>query len=380
MTWDSSVLGVCPWPTLIVAPTTLSLFAFAFAVACLAAFDIPLPRGDVVGVSVALDAVTFVLFGPGAALTVAAIGLCAAYVARERSVTSWNMITALVTRAVGLALASLLTAAIVMLGLAPLLGPWATAGLATMCYFLTESFAGQVASAFRTKRALSGLLRGNLRRQVPVLAAEMSAALLAVVVYGSMAVWSLLLVVALLLLIRQSYALLLGIADTYQTTVEVLVAAAEGVESGLKGHAERTAYIARELAAACRLGAQEVERVSYAALLHDLDTLSATRDPLNKRTPASAVLSEVRFFAPVVEILRLCEEESDQQDSSNEADQTSALIVALASDIDAVEHPQVHLDGGRSLVSRVAARVDRRVKARVIAAALRLGYPVPAVP
>ena len=39
--------------------------------------------------------------------------------------------------------------------------------------------------------------------------------------------WSLIPVVALLLLMRQSYALFLDIRETYRTTVEVLVEAAE---------------------------------------------------------------------------------------------------------------------------------------------------------
>ena len=80
--------------------------------------------------------------------------------------------------------------------------------------------------------------------------------------------------VALLLLMRQSYVLFLDIRETYRTTVEVLVEAAESQDSRRAGHSDRTAVLARSIAMGCGLSASEVELIGYAALLHDIGELA----------------------------------------------------------------------------------------------------------
>ena len=133
--------------------------------------------------------------------------------------------------------------------------------------------AAQAIAAISTGRPVGRLVRGNLVTQAPLLIAEWSASVLLLITVEGMGSWSLVPVVALLLLIRQSYALLMSIRETYRTTVEVLVEAAEGQDRRLLGHAERTAEIARRIAARMGLTVARVELVSYAALLHDVDAI-----------------------------------------------------------------------------------------------------------
>ncbi len=103
-----------------------------------------------------------------------------------------------------------------------------------------------------------------------------------------MGAWSLIPVVALLFLMRQSYAMLLDIRELYRTTVEVLVEAAEAKMHGRVGHAERTAAAARAIAMRIGLSAQRVERISYAALLHDVDAIGSTSDYWHFRKAVAA--------------------------------------------------------------------------------------------
>ncbi len=93
-----------------------------------------------------------------------------------------------------------------------------------------------------------------------------------------MGAYSLIPVVALLFLIRQSYAMLQDIRELYRTTVEVLVEAAEAQDVRRVGHAERTASIARTIGTHMGLASGQIERISYAALLHDVDAIGSPEE------------------------------------------------------------------------------------------------------
>ena len=58
---------------------------------------------------------------------------------------------------------------------------------------------------------------------------------------------------------------------------------------------------------------------------------------------------------------------------------TTAMLVALASDVDVASNDSAALAHSGSSVARVAAVVPPPVKARVVSAALELGYQTPAV-
>jgi hypothetical protein len=214
-----------------------------------------------------------------------------------------------------------------------------------------------------------------------LIAAQWSAAVLLLLTYGHMGRWGLIPVVALLLLMRQSYALFLDVRETYKATVEVLVEAAESQDVRRVGHAERTSVLARTIAMKIGLSASEVERISYAALLHDLGELAEGPDLVGlgpRHAPAAEVVRGVQFFDRVEPILWVCDG-GDRAAAASEPDLLAALIVALASDIDAEYHPQVAAAHQHSLLDQVAHRVTPEVKASAVGAALRLGYRIPAV-
>lgn len=349
------------------------IMSFALAILLLSLVDIPLPRGDIVGVSGTLDAVALAVLGPLAAAIACLTGVLGAFMVRKVGRGGQDVTPSILPRFLALSAASL-----VYVGLPRSADAvrWSVDVVGVALYLTIELVVAQTFTAVRTGRSVRRLLRGNFSRLAPVLLSQLSAAVLAVSVYDDMREWSLLLVVALLMLIRQSYSLLLDIGETYRTTVEVLVEAAEGLGSDRHGHAERTAHIAREISMGCGLSPRQVERVSYAALLHDIDALSYGGDQLGARPTSSSVLAGVHFFEDVIHILRVCD---GVKEAASQEDLFAAFVVALSSDVDAAGHAHAHAGDPQGAVERVSSIVPLGFKARAVATAIQLGYRVPAV-
>jgi hypothetical protein len=349
---------------------------FLAAIVLLDCFDISLPRGDSTGVAGALCAAGIIVLGPVAVIGVSLASAVLASFIRPRPDSPRQLVAGAITRT----LALLVTSALIRVP--PVHGSQAVLFAVIPAVFLaTELLIAQGSAAMLTGRPMMRLIRGNADSQSALLAAQWSASVLLLITYGRMGRWSLIPVVALLLLMRQSYALFLDVRETYKATVEVLVEAAESQDDRRVGHAERTAVLARSVAMKIGLSAHEVERISYAALLHDLGELAEGvgdgRGVRRSSVPASDIVRGVAFFDQVEPILRVCE--GDGYTGATESDLMAALIVALASDIDSEYHPQVAAAHEHSLLDQVAHRVAPSVKARAVGAALRLGYRIPAV-
>lgn len=340
-------------------------------------FDISLPRGDSVGVAGALSAASVLVLGPSRALLVAVLSALLAHLIR-RGVQSPSRLAAIIaSRAVALAVSSF---ALVSM---PAGTPPISVYVAVSAVFLIAEIAfAQATAAALTSRPFIRLMRGNIRSQAPVLLAQWSASVLLLLTYGGMVSWSLIPVVALLLLMRQSYALFLDIRETYRTTVEVLVEAAESQDLRRVGHADRSALAARAIAMRIGLSAPAVERISYAALLHDIGELSVGPTSAEgggaRHVNSADVVSGVEFFKSVEPVLRVCDGEV-RAGLVNDDDLLAALIVSLASDIDATDRAGVAAAHHVSALDHVAARVSVTTKARVVGAAIELGYRIPAV-
>jgi len=354
-------------------------FWFLIAAFVLDLFDISLPRGDNIGVSGALYAASLWVVGPIQAVAVCLGATVLAHVVRW-GFTARNRLAGVATaRAVAMGMTYALVAS------SGLFGPTIGAVIAIMVpatFLLVEMSVAQIEASFVAHHPVGRLLTGNLGIQAPLLLAQWSASVLLVLTFSRMRIWSLVPVVALLLLMRQSYALFLEVRETYQTTIEVLVEAAESQDERTLGHAERSASIARAIALRVGLSASQVETVSYAALLHDVDALSAGSHQESSdsgRGHSSAVLEQAEFFSKVLPILRVCDGYCVSQDDYSHDEFMAAIIVALASDADVANHPgMASLHHGTS-VGRFSRFVPADVKAAAVSAALSLGHKTQAV-
>lgn len=369
-------------PSWVVAPEMwLSAFWFGAAICLVDGFDISLPRGDSFGVSGALVAAGFlVLEEPGPYLVAVAslAALIVAHLLRQRGQVGAPTAISFAIRASSMIVlwAVLSLGGLLELGIAPAAEALVAAGV----YLGVELLLAQLWVTLATGRPFGRLLRGNMRRQTPIIAAQVSVAALFVVTYPSMEVWALLPVTAMLLLIRQSYALLLQMRETFRTTVEVLVEAAEGQDSRMLGHADRTAHTARAICTRLGMTAHHVERASYAALLHNLGAISGEPAEGAGEGPASSsqVLEGVTFLDDVIPIMRLCDG-VEPAGGPKETDQLIAMAVGLACEIDSLRSQAVASAHAGSALRRVSDVSSGTVKAQVVSAALELGYEIPAV-
>jgi len=182
-------------------------------------------------------------------------------------------------------------------------------------------------------------------------------------------------------LTRQSYAMLLEVRQAYRATIEALVDAAESQSAGRAGHAERSAEIARAIAGHLSVSSRVMERISYAALLHDIDMIGVDHceDSAGlgaEEKQSGKLLEGVGFLAEVTPILRLCDGDLAGSAPYSDDDKLAAFVVALASDVDHRMNPDADTGGA---VARVAPLVPSSIKGRAIGAAVTLGYSVPAV-
>jgi hypothetical protein len=358
---------------------------FFLAIVVLDSFDISLPRGDSIGVSGALSAAAVVILGPIWATVICLGSVFVAHLARHGADVRRRVVSAVAARSAALFAAALTVS---LLSLQPAIyHSLLCAALVPASYLMTDLIVAQFVAAVGTGRPFGRLLRGNLRGQAPLLVAQWSSSALLLITFSGMRAWSLIPVVALLFLMRQSYAMLLDMRELYRTTVEVLVEAAEAQDLRRVGHAERTAAAARAIAMRMGLSPQRVERISYAALLHDIDAISNTSDLIVSGDndgsaiaigSSSAVFEGAHFFDDVLPIIRICDGYLPDGPPAEE-DLLAGLVVALASDVDASQSADVAAAHMGNAVDRVAPWVTSSVKSSVVGAALALGYRVPAV-
>ena len=94
---------------------------------------------------------------------------------------------------------------------------------------------------------------------------------------------------------RQFYRRYLGLRNAYRDTIRTLVGALEAKDTYTRGHSIRVAVYATQIGSAMGLDEGAVERLEYAALLHDLGKLALSSHILTKATALSdAEMSAMR--------------------------------------------------------------------------------------
>lgn len=94
--------------------------------------------------------------------------------------------------------------------------------------------------------------------------------------------WALPLFVAPLVVARQLYLRYAGLMTAYADTIRSLIGALEAKDPYTRGHSERVSAYAADLGAAMGLDPRALERLEYAALLHDLGKLAVPGAVLTK--------------------------------------------------------------------------------------------------
>lgn len=210
------------------------------------------------------------------------------------------------------------------------------------------------------------------RVELPLLAAALSLGVLALLLIDDLGAWSLLLTALVLSLVRQAYGLLFDMRRAYHATLRTLVRAVESQNERMRGHAEGTASIARRIALKMRLSSASVERVGDAALLHDIGELGE-----GERRSAASTVRGLEHLEEVVRVLDARERAPFAGKVPSDV-LRDAYVVALSSDVECMMSGREHESASTS--GSLSRAISPSTRARIVSAAVSLGFPIPAVP
>ena len=335
---------------------------FLAAVFVLNLLDLSMPYGETMPVDSAIVVACLVLAGPLTAAFVTVVARLAVHLARGAGKGIDKTISLLSRRMVTVAVCGYLLAFMPGVGEVRPDEMFLQGLVAGIAFVSIELLLGQLQAAPRLHERVSQLIVGNAVLQGPLLAAQVSVAVLTVITYGEMNVWALVVMSLLMVLLRQSLALYLAIRQAYRSTIEAMVAAIEAQDPRRKGHAERVEALARAIALELGVRGRALESLGYAALLHDVDMLGSDYDDgdLAMLRHSADTVSSVRFLSEVVPILRLCDGVPHPDPPPHPVQQSSA-VVAVASDMDDEANPRVGEKRAAAVDRIAAAGVDARV-------------------
>lgn len=344
--------------------------ALAAALLVLGFFNVWLPRGDAVDTTVPVVFAAAVMLPPPLAAGVVLLARCATVALRPGGHTLWTAVEQIGRRAI------LISGTFVVLGPGLMTSISAnpsavqliviTAAAAT--FIALDAVVEQAHASVRFRAPLRALVLGAVRLQGWMLAAEVSTAALAVVLFPTLEYWGLLVTVALLLVMRQSFALLLEVRASYTSTVEVLARSLEAYDPDRRGHAERVSRMGGEAGRRIGLQGKRLESLTYAALFHDVGRLGAdSPDELPEHNSAE-VLASVGFLSDALPILHILDTAAEGEASLDENDLISAYIVASFSAFDSRLNSGIdesdYLAGqvGSRLYASTRSAVDRAIE------------------
>lgn len=304
------------------------------ALSIIGALDVWLPRGDYSDMGGALVFASGLLIGPLPGIAVVVGSRILVWATRKPRDEMWQVVDDVARRVAQMSWS--LAFFWVVGGVTPI-----SAGgdgylfirvlAAAVLFFALELVVSQLGSAIRLETPFAPLLAGNVRMQGWMETAQMSVAVLAVITYGSMQALGIVIVTGLLLVMRQSFALLVEVRHAFRSTIEALARSIEAHDSRRRGHAERVAALSTEAGRIMGLSGKHLEALTYAALFHDVGRLDA--DTAGERSSAS-VLENVGFLSASVPILQIIDDSGETETSEHEEHLVAAYIVARMSEHD----------------------------------------------
>lgn len=356
--------------------TALTAVAFGLALLVLGFFNVWLPRGDAVDTTVAVAFASALVLGhPLVASAVVLMARCATVAIRPKGHTLHTVIELLARRTLLIAGVFVVISSFapsILLNLGPKLA-WrdlAAVAAAAVSFIVLDALIEQLHASIALRLPVLSLASGVVRLQGWMLAAEMSTAVLAVVMFPALQYWGLIVTVGLLLVMRQSFSLLLEVRASYTATVEVLARSIEAYDPARRGHGERVAGMAAHAGRLIGFQGKRLENLTYAALFHDVGQLGTDEASEWPIAESAKVLAPVGFLAGALPILHVIDTAGEDDASLDEEALIGAYLIARFSAIDTnlsqsmVEDPVLAARIGARLYAATRRNADR-VVARV---------------
>ena len=344
--------------------------AMAVSALVLGLFSVWLPRGDFVDTTAAIAFAAGAVLQPVVSILIVSIARVAASLARPRGLGAWPVLENISRRALLMsAVYAIVGHRIVLrLGQVPQVEDVVRLSLAVICFFAIDLLLEQMHSSVRLHAPYFRGLLGTLRMQGWMVAAQLSVGVLTVLLLPGLGPWGLLISSGLLLVMRQSFALLLEVRASYTSTVEMLARSIEAYDPSRRGHAERVSRMVGDSGRMLGIPSRRLENLVYAALFHDVGRLGADDSEERPAYRSSEVLSNVGFLNGAVPVLQILDTAADSDASLDEQDLVGAYLIAHFSALDSelnVKEPEGYnlaTSIGVRLYANTRRTVDRAVR------------------
>ncbi|MDO9557581.1 MAG: HD domain-containing protein [Coriobacteriia bacterium] len=298
-----------------------------------------LGRGDMVYIDASLGLSALVLFTPGQVVLASAIGGLAGVLLNPRERSSILERCSEIGRKI-----------LVLATLVPLAGVVATTsktGLGTIGAQATLLGFGflYAASDLLTAAFSQSLRRGSnlllelvrLARPIAVIyLGHITTGVVIVLLFDSLGYVGLLVMITLVLMMQNSFNLLLRIKTAYQETIQALVHASELQLPGEAGHARRVAEMATHAGRQLGLSSENLELVGYAALLHDIGKIGVKADAEGAISSEHAqigadIVAQIPFVDSVAPIVGMHERPTQCIATISDTSLSTAVLLVKAS-------------------------------------------------
>ena len=261
--------------------TAISLVFFSLLSLSGDLLPISLPKGGAISVGFATKYATILACGPGVASWVAVVGAIVYGLKAKRHIEKFIFNVGQIVVSVG-------TAGFVfkLLGgnpglLVPVRNLSSLVGCA-VAYFLTNSTLVTVAITLERGYPFWSIWFMNVKWSFPSYLALAPIGFLMAVAYLTIGIPGTMLFLVPLLLARYSFQQYMMMRQVYSGTVRALAAALEAKDEYTRGHSDRVARYAMAIAREMRLSENDMERIEYAAVLHDIGKIGVGDDLLVK--------------------------------------------------------------------------------------------------
>lgn len=365
-----------------------ALLVFTVFAALSELMAIRLPQGGKASISMAILLPCLLLFPTPVPFLVAGAGVLVAAAARQKADRGSEILLRLAQRIVVVFGAStVFEMSGGTFGLIEIQRDFWAVCAASLTYFVLEIVFEQLTVVFEKEIPLFPSLVGLGTIVGPLYIAVASLGVLTGLMYDSMSHWSVALFFLPLLLTRHSFKLYFEIRKTYQQAIRALGKAIEVHNTSRYGHGGRVAEHSVAMGKELGLYWDDIENLSYAALLHDIGHLGADEDlpesdraqATDKEKPArlgAEILEQVEFLRYAAPFVRF--HQAPLGPSKRSADDSDhplgARIIAVANSYDELTESVLSEErlSPRQAVNRIKKESGLRFDPRVVRALVKV--------
>ncbi len=216
-------------------------------------------------------------------------------------------------------------------------------GLCGILYSLVDMLGFLYIEGCASGSSISDALAGLIRLLGALYLSQVSVGIVMAITYSGLGVMVVPILALLMVLMQHSFGLLLGIRSAYMRTISALARLSELQFAGREGHAERVASLAALVGRKMGLSSRQMERVSLAALLHDVgrlglnvpaDESDATGTQRLIAQRGADIVAQVDFLSDLAPVVRLQAAQPEMSPAIETDELLMAQIIRAASNYD----------------------------------------------